>query len=133
MQHPVRAVNLISQLQQAGFDSCFSSHMSEPSSPVSQTHPLEAIDRDHIDRLLSRETPSDGDLADLARLLIRYDGFPGAESLQQDMERLLTLWNINREQLNAQVRQIWASGYRPGSAVEESVGSGFDTSQSDGG
>ncbi len=107
--------------------------MSEPSGSVSQTHPLEATDRDHIDRLLARESPQDGDLADLARLFIRYDGFPGSESLQQDMERLLTIWKISREELNARARKIWASGYRPGPAVEEAVGSGFDTSQSDGG
>ena len=43
--------------------------MSEPT----QSHPLHAIDRDHVDRLLARETPRDGDLTDLARLLIRYD------------------------------------------------------------
>ena len=107
--------------------------MSDPGGPVSQTHPLEAVDRDHIDRLLSRETPGDADLADLARLLIRYDGFPGAESLQRDMERLLTIWNINRDQLNARVRGVWASGYRPGPAGAEAGGSGFDTSQSDAG
>ena len=106
--------------------------MTDPSGPVSQTHPLEAIDRDHIDRLLACESPQDGDLADLARLLTRYDGFPGAEALQQDMERLLTIWKVSREELNQRARQIWASGYRPGPAVEEAVGSGFDTSQSDG-
>lgn len=103
--------------------------MSEPT----QSHPLHAIDRDHVDRLLARETPRDGALTDLARLLIRYDGFPGAEDLQRDLDRLLTLWSLTRDDLNSRVRSLWASGFRPGQAVDDAVGSGFDTTENDAG
>ena len=79
--------------------------------------------------LLASEAPGDGELTELARLLIRYDGFPGAEDLQQDMQRLLTLWSLSRDELNHQVRALWAKGYRPGAAASDAVGSGFDTSE----
>ena len=102
-------------------------------SESTQSHPLHAIDRDHVDRLLARETPRDGDLADLARLLIRYDGFPGAEDLQRDLDRLLTLWSLTRDELNSRVRSLWAGGFRPGQAVDDAVGSGFDTTENDAG
>ena len=97
-----------------------------------QSHPLEASDRDHLDRLLARESPQDADLADLARLLIRYDGFPGADDLQRDMQRLLSIWKLSRDELNTRVRGLWAGGYRPGPASDEAVGSGFDTSEKEG-
>ena len=105
--------------------------MSDLPEAAAQSHPLEAIDRDHIDRLLSRDEPRDGDLAELARLLIRYDGFPGSQDLQQDMERLLMLWKLSRDELNARVRELWTKGFRPGPATEEAVGSGFDTSENE--
>ncbi len=103
--------------------------MSDSSADVSQSHPLHATDRDLIDRLLACDSPGDGDLVDLARLLIRYEGFPGADDLQQDMQRLLSLWSLSRDQLNGRVRALWASGFRPGPAVSDTVGSGFDTSE----
>ena len=105
--------------------------MPESSDAPAQSHPLEAIDRDHLDRLLSRDRPDDGDLVELARLFIRYEGFPGAEALQRDLQRLLTLWKISRDDLNRRARQIWAGGFRPGAAADEAVGSGFDTSESE--
>ena len=77
--------------------------------------------------------PRDGDLTDLARLLIRYDGFPGAEDLQRDLDRLLTLWSLTRDDLNSRVRSLWASCFRPGQAVDDAVGSGFDTTENDAG
>ena len=108
--------------------------MSEPESTdaLNQSHPLEASDRDHLDRMLARESPQDGDLADLARLLIRYDGFPGAVDLQRDMQRLLSIWKLSRDELNQRVRGLWTAGYRPGPAGDEAVGSGFDTSEAEG-
>lgn len=55
--------------------------MSDSPSESTQSHPLHGTDRDLIDRLLACEAPGDGELTELARLLIRYDGFPGAEDL----------------------------------------------------
>ena len=103
--------------------------MSDSSSEPSQNHPLHGTDRDLIDRLLACESPGDAEQTELARLLIRYDGFPGADDLQQDMQRLLTLWSLSRDELNDQVRVLWTQGYRPGVAASEAVGSGFDTSE----
>ena len=93
-----------------------------------QNHPLYSIDRDHLDRLLAKETPDDEDLVDLARLLIRYEGFPGAKDIQDDMKKTLKLWGITREILNIRTRKIWEGGFCPGTKQEEVVGSGFDTS-----
>ena len=103
--------------------------MSDPSSEPTQNHPLHGTDRDLIDRLLACEFPGDAERTELARLLIRYDGFPGADDLQQDMQRLLTLWSLSRDELNDQVRVLWTQGYRPGVAASKAVGSGFDTSE----
>tara|TARA_Y100001968_G_C19451634_1_gene769084 strand:- start:4497 stop:4805 length:309 start_codon:yes stop_codon:yes gene_type:complete len=93
-----------------------------------QSHPLYLVDRNHLNRLLAKVTPTDEDLIDLARLIIRYDGFPGADDLQSDMNKILKLWKLTNETLNAKTRQIWESGYRPGNNIDETIGSGFDTS-----
>lgn len=93
-----------------------------------QSHPLHAIDREVVDRLLAAEPPADQDLVDAARLLMRYDGFPGAADLRDDLERALRHWGLDRSQLQHRTRAIWAAGFRPGAAPgAEAVGSGFDT------
>jgi hypothetical protein len=93
-----------------------------------QNHPLEAIDRQIVDRLLAVEQPADEHLVDAARLQMRYRGFPGAAPIRDDLERILRLWGLDAAQLQARTRAIWAAGYRPGPApVAEAVGSGFDT------
>ena len=126
---PIGAANLNSQLLQA--EDCRTTVMPESLDASDQSHPLEAIDRDHLDRLLARDSPGDADLVELSRLLIRYEGFPGAEGLQKDLQRLLSLWKISRDELNSRARQIWAGGFRPGAAADEAVGSGFDTSETE--
>lgn len=95
-----------------------------------QSHPLYSLDRDIVDRLLTAEVPTDGDLVDAARLLSRYEGFPGAFDLQNDLERAVRLWGLNRETLQSRTRAIWQGGFKPGSnsAKAEPVGSGFDAS-----
>ena len=93
-----------------------------------QNHPLYLIDRDHVNRLLAKEIPGDQDLIDIARLLIRYEGFPGANDIQIDMLKTLKLWGISKEELNSRTKKIWSKGFRPGNDSEEIVGSGFDTS-----
>tara|TARA_Y100001968_G_C19336230_1_gene707011 strand:- start:852 stop:1160 length:309 start_codon:yes stop_codon:yes gene_type:complete len=97
-----------------------------------QNHPLYLVDRNHLDRLLSKNSPADDDLIDLARLIIRYDGFPGVEDLKNDIQKILKLWGMTEESLNAKTRQIWGNGYRPGNKIDESIGSGFDTSDNTG-
>lgn len=80
-----------------------------------------------IDALLAVETPADAHLVDAARLLMRYQGFPGARDIQDDLERLLRLWQLTRDALHARTRAIWAAGFRPSPQGTEAVGSGFDT------
>ena len=95
-----------------------------------QNHPLYSSDRKNIDDLLAKDTPSDNDLVDLARLLKRYENFPGANDLRIDMSRILGLWELTKEQLNLRTREIWSNGFRPGNEPQETVGSGFDTAES---
>ena len=45
-----------------------------------QTHPLHATDKKIIDSIISKDIPEDFDLINLARLINRYDDFPGAVS-----------------------------------------------------
>ncbi len=96
-----------------------------------QNHPLYSTDREKIDRLCSIDSPESMDFVELARLLIRYQDFKGAEDLNSDMEKLLKKWSINRNKLDAITRKIWSEGFRPtSSSSTEDVGSGFDTSDS---
>ena len=96
-----------------------------------QNHPLYSTDREKIDRLCSIDSPESIDFVELARLLIRYQDFNGAEDLNSDMEKLLKKWSINRNKLEAITRKIWSKGFRPtSSSSTEDVGSGFDTSDS---
>ena len=96
-----------------------------------QNHPLYSTDREKIDRLCSIDSPESMDFVELARLLIRYQDFKGAEDLNSDMEKLLKKWSINRNKLDAITRKIWSEGFSPtSSSSTEDVGSGFDTSDS---
>lgn len=92
-----------------------------------QTHPLYASDRDIVDRLLAAQEPAEADLVDAARLLNRYQGFPGASDLQEDLSKVLRLWGLDREALQTRTKAIWQAGYRPAPADADAVGSGFDT------
>ncbi len=93
-----------------------------------QNHPLYLVDRDHVNLLLAKESPSDQDLIDIARLLRRYEGFPGAKDIQMDMIKTLKFWGLSQDDLNERTKRIWSKGFRPGNNSEEIVGSGFDTS-----
>ena len=106
--------------------------MAELPADAQTAHPLHATDRELVDQLLAAHNPSDGQLVDLGRLLMRYSGFPGAHDLQDDLQKTLRLWGLSRAQLNARCRAIWAAGFRPGAgAVPQAVGSGFDTADQD--
>ena len=92
-----------------------------------QSHPLYATDRDVVDRLLAAEVPADDHLVDAARLLMRYEGFPGAHDLSADLAKTLRLWGLSLEALHSRTRAIWEAGFRPAPATREAVGSSFDT------
>ena len=97
----------------------------------SQNHPLYSTDRENLDRLCAVETPESTDFVELARLIIRYQDFKGADDLNSDMEKLLKKWSINRDKLEVITRRIWSEGFRFTShSSPDNVGSGFDTSDS---
>ena len=94
-----------------------------------QNHPLYSTDRENLDRLSSIDSPTSNNFVELARLIIRYQDFRGAEDLNTDMEKLLKKWNINRDKLEIITRKLWSEGFRPTShSSTDNVGSGFDTS-----
>ena len=100
--------------------------MNEP-----QNHPLYLTDRENLDRLCAIDSPTSNNFVELARLMIRYQDFRGAEDLNSDMKKLLKKWSINRDKLEAITRKLWSEGFRPAShSSSDNVGSGFDTSDS---
>lgn len=87
-----------------------------------QLHPQAGRDRLTVNQLLSvTSPPSDFDLAELARLRIRYRGFPGSRDLQRDLDRILSAWNLTEDQLFERTRQIHATAtvYRRDNTQQE--------------
>lgn len=78
-------------------------------SNLDQKHPQEKRDRAIVDSLL-QEPPSDRNLAELGRLIIRYRNFPGARDIQRDLEIVLNNWQLTEAELYAQTREIHAQG-----------------------
>jgi hypothetical protein len=74
-----------------------------------QKHPLYADDRSLVDQLLSIDQPSDHNLADLARLQMRYQDFIGARDIQADLVQILQKWRLDWETLFTKTRQIHAN------------------------
>ncbi len=70
-------------------------------------HPLHRRDRIIVNDLLI-SSPTDYNLAELARLRIRYNGFPGARDIQGDLDVVLQNWGISEAELFAKTRQIHA-------------------------
>jgi Protein of unknown function (DUF3288) len=74
-----------------------------------QQHPQENRDRQIISTLLTGE-PTDYNLAELARLRIRYNCFPGARAIQTDLDRILAQWQLTEAALFAKTQHIHADG-----------------------
>ncbi|MBC6472454.1 MAG: DUF3288 family protein [Hormoscilla sp. GM102CHS1] len=75
-----------------------------------QQHPQEKNDRQILNQLLEAKAPIDYNLAELARLRIRYHGFPGAREIKTDLDRVLQQWNLTEEQLFDRTRILHAKG-----------------------
>ncbi len=71
-----------------------------------QRHPQEKIDRAAIDLLLESDPNESIALAELARLRIRYKGFPGAKEIQELLDRLLVKWQLTEEELFVKTREL---------------------------
>lgn len=74
-----------------------------------QVHPRAKDDRKTVDELLEAGA-NDYNLTELARLRIRYRGFPGAQDIQRDLERALQHWNLTEEELFERTREIHSRG-----------------------
>lgn len=85
-----------------------------------QTHPQEHKDRTLIERI-AQEGRNDYNLAELARLCIRYQGFPGARETQAKLYNLVQAWGLTEESLYAITRELHATGmlYRRTSTGED--------------
>jgi hypothetical protein len=70
-----------------------------------QQHPLYNRDRPTVENLLAGE-PSDTNLAELARLRIRYQDFPGARDIQADLDNIMQQWGLTEEELFEKTRPI---------------------------
>ncbi len=96
---PLLSDRLKTQESELGFT------MTEASGGKDQQHPLHNRDRPTIDILLAQEA-TDYNLAELARLWIRYQGFPGARDIQQDLNKVLQRWGLTEAELFAKTRQL---------------------------
>ncbi len=94
--------------------------MAKTSTPQEQQHPQYKKDRKTVDILLAvKENPSDRDLAELARLRIRYTGFPGAQDIQNALNELLVNWQLTEDELFAQTRKIHEIAHVYRSRIED--------------
>ena len=72
-------------------------------------HPQHKRDRASVNSLLASEA-TDYNLSKLARLIIRYRGFPGARDIQSNLKKVLLKWNPTEESLYEQTRKLHAKG-----------------------
>ena len=93
-----------------------------------QTHPLHETDKIIIDSLIVKKTPEDLDYINLARLINRYNNFPGEIEIKNDIEKILKFWKITKNELFSKTKNIWSKSFRPSNTNKDLVGSGFDTS-----
>tara|TARA_B100000212_G_scaffold251951_1_gene192951 strand:- start:108 stop:422 length:315 start_codon:yes stop_codon:yes gene_type:complete len=93
-----------------------------------QTHPLHSTDKNILDSLIAKEKPEDIDFINLARLINRYNDFPGEIEIKNDIQKILKFWKISKNQLFSKTKNIWSKSFRPSNTNKDLVGSGFDTS-----
>jgi len=93
-----------------------------------QIHPLHDIDKNIIDTLVVKKIPADIDLINLARLINRYQNFPGEIDIKKDLAKIVNFWDLSEELLFAKTREIWSNNFKPNNAPKDLIGSGFDTS-----
>ncbi|MEM6521848.1 MAG: DUF3288 family protein [Cyanobacteria bacterium P01_D01_bin.71] len=74
-----------------------------------QDHPQYRGDRATVSQILQEEV-TDFNLSELARLIIRYKGFPGARDIQRDLDKALKKIGLTEEELYAKTRQLHAQG-----------------------
>jgi len=70
-----------------------------------QQHPQWSSDRQVLNTILEGQL-TDYNLAELARLRIRYRGFPGARDILTDLDKALNRWQLTEAELFDKTRQI---------------------------
>jgi hypothetical protein len=79
--------------------------MSDIQSNKDYLHPQYKKDRDTLNSILAG-TASSLNMAELARLRIRYDGFQGARDIQSDLDKALENWGLTEAELFAKTREL---------------------------
>ena len=74
-----------------------------------QQHPQDKSDRQVVSQILAGEA-TDYNLAELARLITRYEGFPGARDIQADLKKALNRWQLSEDELFEKTRAIHQQG-----------------------
>jgi hypothetical protein len=81
-----------------------------PTSPNADTRPNQRHPQAHVDKLIVQQILTgdrdDLNIAELARLRIRYRGFPGAYDIQENLDRALERWSLSEDELFQQARAI---------------------------
>jgi Protein of unknown function (DUF3288) len=80
--------------------------MSNQPSQKLQNHPQEKKDRETISQIMQGNAEDPVSLAELARLRIRYRGFPGALAIQDSLEQIMKKWGLTEAELFAKTREI---------------------------
>ena len=93
-----------------------------------QAHPLHETVKNIIDSLITKKTPENLDYINLARLINRYNNFPGEIEIKNDIEKILKFWKVTKNELFSKTKSIWSNNFRPSNTNKDLVGSGFDTS-----
>ncbi|MGB3495095.1 MAG: DUF3288 family protein [Elainellaceae cyanobacterium] len=78
---------------------------SSSNSTQEQQHPQYSTDKQVAMNLLAGE-PTDYNVAELARLKMRYQDFPGAYDIQADLDKALKRWSLTEETLYEKTREI---------------------------
>lgn len=79
--------------------------MAEIQSDKDYLHPQYRKDRETLNTAMAGNA-SRLNMAELARLRIRYDGFQGARDIQRDLDAMLKKWGLTEAELFAKTREI---------------------------
>lgn len=83
--------------------------MADTQRNIDYLHPQYKSDRKLLDGIMAGDASSIN-MAELARLRIRYDGFLGARDIQSDLDKTLEKWGMTEEDLFAKTREIHQQG-----------------------
>jgi hypothetical protein len=72
-------------------------------------HPQENSDRQIIARIVG-EPATPENLAEIARLSIRYQNFPGAKEIHTLLNKIMEEWGMTPETLFVETRELYSKG-----------------------